>query len=110
MYVACAKIISLEADVANLKKSEAAFKEKYEEAKSHRERVEVELNAQILSKDRDLAGKDVEIAKLKRRLRKAQEGQDAEKQKVESFEILTLRWRRSRPRPSRRHRRLASPL
>ncbi|MFS7936370.1 hypothetical protein Hanom_Chr05g00414791 [Helianthus anomalus] len=40
MYVACAKIISLEAGVANLKKSEAAFKEKYEEEKSHRERVE----------------------------------------------------------------------
>ncbi|KAJ0539255.1 hypothetical protein HanHA300_Chr08g0284271 [Helianthus annuus] len=40
MYAARAKITSLEADVANLKKSEAAFKEKYEEAKSHRERVE----------------------------------------------------------------------
>ncbi|MFS7962470.1 hypothetical protein Hanom_Chr08g00727011 [Helianthus anomalus] len=65
MYVARGKITSLEADVANLKKSEATFKEKYEEAKSHREHVEVEVNAQILSKDKDLAGKDAEIVELK---------------------------------------------
>ncbi|MFS8006296.1 hypothetical protein Hanom_Chr14g01247551 [Helianthus anomalus] len=72
IYADRVKITSLEADVANLKNSEAAFKEKYEEAKSHRERVEVALNAKILSKDRDLAGKDAEIAELKRRLFEAE--------------------------------------
>ncbi|KAM0044002.1 hypothetical protein Hdeb2414_s0010g00348031 [Helianthus debilis subsp. tardiflorus] len=51
----------------------ASFKEKYEEAKSHRERVEVELNAQVLSKDRDLGKKDAEITELNRRLFKVQE-------------------------------------
>ncbi|MFS7987388.1 hypothetical protein Hanom_Chr11g01022091 [Helianthus anomalus] len=39
-------------------RSEADFKAKYKEAKSHRERVEVHLSVQIISKDRDLAGKD----------------------------------------------------
>ncbi|KAF5781624.1 hypothetical protein HanPI659440_Chr11g0417651 [Helianthus annuus] len=87
MYAARAKITNLEAEVQGLKKSKADFKEGYEEARSHRECVEVELNAQILSKDRDLTGKDTEIAELKRRLREAHEGLDAEKQKVESLEI-----------------------
>ncbi|MFS7946247.1 hypothetical protein Hanom_Chr06g00533771 [Helianthus anomalus] len=77
MFVACTKITNLEVEEQRLKKSEADFKERYEEAKSHRERVE----------DRDLAGKDMEIAKLKRRLHEAQEGLDAEKQKTESLEI-----------------------
>ncbi|KAF5778300.1 hypothetical protein HanRHA438_Chr12g0557251 [Helianthus annuus] len=40
MFAARAKITSLEAEVATLKKSEAALKEKYEEANSQRERVE----------------------------------------------------------------------
>ncbi|KAJ0725895.1 hypothetical protein HanPI659440_Chr12g0464081 [Helianthus annuus] len=50
MFAARAKITSLEAEVATLKKSEAALKEKYEEANSQRERDEVDLNARILSK------------------------------------------------------------
>ncbi|MFS7929373.1 hypothetical protein Hanom_Chr04g00331791 [Helianthus anomalus] len=56
MFAACTKITNLEAEVASLK-------DKYEEAKSHRERAE-----------------DAEIAKLKRRLLEAQE-------KNESLEI-----------------------
>ncbi|KAM0044911.1 hypothetical protein Hdeb2414_s0010g00358681 [Helianthus debilis subsp. tardiflorus] len=44
------------------------------------ESVEVDLNALILSNDRDLAGKDAEIAELKRSLFEAQE-------KNESLEI-----------------------
>ncbi|KAF5818871.1 hypothetical protein HanXRQr2_Chr02g0071071 [Helianthus annuus] len=87
MYAARTKITNLEAQVKELKKSEASYKEKYEEAKSHRERVEVDLSPQILRKDRDLAGKDTEIAKLKRQLREAQEGLEAEKQKTESLEV-----------------------
>ncbi|KAM0014046.1 hypothetical protein Hdeb2414_s0039g00735651 [Helianthus debilis subsp. tardiflorus] len=67
MYTAHTKITNLEAEVASLK-------EKYEEAKTDRERAE------ILSKDRDLAGKDAEIAELKRSLFEAQE-------KNESLEI-----------------------
>ncbi|KAJ0779741.1 hypothetical protein HanPI659440_Chr06g0229861 [Helianthus annuus] len=47
MFAARTKITNLEAEVRGLKKSGADFKEKYEEARSHRERVEVELNAQI---------------------------------------------------------------
>ncbi|KAF5771980.1 hypothetical protein HanRHA438_Chr13g0582541 [Helianthus annuus] len=73
MFAAHAKITNLEAEVVSLK-------EKIEEAKSDREHAEVDLNAQILSKDRDLAGKDAEIAELKRRLFEAQE-------KNESLEI-----------------------
>ncbi|MFS7936577.1 hypothetical protein Hanom_Chr05g00417201 [Helianthus anomalus] len=71
MFATRTKIINHEAQVEGLKKSEADFKERYEEAKSHRERVEVDLNAKILSKGRDLAGKEAKIAELKRRLRKA---------------------------------------
>ncbi|MFS7966194.1 hypothetical protein Hanom_Chr09g00771001 [Helianthus anomalus] len=65
-------------------------KDKYEEAKSHQEHVEVlqvELSQQISSKDKDLTGKDVEIAELQRRLREAQENLEAEKQKSDSLEI-----------------------
>ncbi|MFS7945105.1 hypothetical protein Hanom_Chr06g00520061 [Helianthus anomalus] len=80
MFVAHARITNLEADVALLKKSEATLKEKYEEANSPRERVEVDLNARILRKDKDLAEKDAEIIELKRRLLEAQE-------KNESLEI-----------------------
>ncbi|KAM0041292.1 hypothetical protein Hdeb2414_s0011g00364661 [Helianthus debilis subsp. tardiflorus] len=86
MFATRTKIIHLEAQVEGLKKSEADFKERYEEAKSHREHVEVDLNAKILSKDRDLAGKDAKIVELKRRLREAQEGLEAEQQKNESME------------------------
>ncbi|KAF5759197.1 hypothetical protein HanXRQr2_Chr16g0738381 [Helianthus annuus] len=87
MYAARTKITNLEARVEELKKFEAGYKEKYEEAKSWRERIEVDLSAQIISKDRDLAGKDTEIVELKRRLRKAQEVLEAEQQKNESLEI-----------------------
>ncbi|MFS7947863.1 hypothetical protein Hanom_Chr06g00553181 [Helianthus anomalus] len=54
------------------------------------ERVEilqVELSKQIISKDKDLAGKDVEIVELQRRLREVQEGLEAERQKSDSLEI-----------------------
>ncbi|KAJ0832884.1 hypothetical protein HanPSC8_Chr15g0683841 [Helianthus annuus] len=78
------------ARIEELKKSEADHKDKYEEAKSHREHVEVlqvELSQQIISKDKDLAGKDVEIVELQRRLREAHEGLEAKKQKSDSVEI-----------------------
>ncbi|MFS7995854.1 hypothetical protein Hanom_Chr12g01122951 [Helianthus anomalus] len=90
MFSMRTKITNLEARIEELKKSEADYKDKYEEAKSHRERIEgllVDLSAQIISKDRDLTSKDAEIAELKRRLREAQEGLEAEKQKNESMEI-----------------------
>ncbi|KAJ0611799.1 hypothetical protein HanHA300_Chr01g0019841 [Helianthus annuus] len=87
MFATRTKITNLEAHVKELKKSEVGYKEKYEEAKSHRERVEVDLFAQIISKDRDLAGKDAEIVELNRCLREAQEGLEAERQKNESMEI-----------------------
>ncbi|KAJ0754126.1 hypothetical protein HanPI659440_Chr09g0343431 [Helianthus annuus] len=73
MYVACTKITNLEAEVATLKG-------KVEEAQADMERVEVELNARIVNKDKDLAAKDVEIAELKRGLFEAHE-------KSESLEI-----------------------
>ncbi|MFS7912193.1 hypothetical protein Hanom_Chr02g00127031 [Helianthus anomalus] len=73
MFATRTKITNLEAKVSSLKKSEASFKEKYEEANSQRERVEGDLNPRIMSKDRDLAEKDAEIAELNRRLFKAQE-------------------------------------
>ncbi|KAJ0716156.1 hypothetical protein HanPI659440_Chr13g0509581 [Helianthus annuus] len=41
MFVAHTEITNLKARVDSLKKSEADYKEKYEEAKSHRERVKV---------------------------------------------------------------------
>ncbi|MFS7945100.1 hypothetical protein Hanom_Chr06g00519991 [Helianthus anomalus] len=86
LFAARAKITNLEADVALLKKSEATLKEKYEEANSPRECVEVDLNARILSKDKDLAEKDAEIIELKRRLLEAQE-------KNESLEIDLAAWK-----------------
>ncbi|MFS8004452.1 hypothetical protein Hanom_Chr13g01225971 [Helianthus anomalus] len=61
MYAARSKITDLEAENATLKG-------KVEEAQADKERVEVELNARIVNKDKDLAAKDVEIAELKRRL------------------------------------------
>ncbi|KAJ0622909.1 hypothetical protein HanIR_Chr01g0025901 [Helianthus annuus] len=57
----------------------------------------VDLNAQILSKDMDLAGKDAEIAELKRRLFKAQE-------KNESLEIDLAQRRLKRILPKKRAR------
>ncbi|MFS7953663.1 hypothetical protein Hanom_Chr07g00621281 [Helianthus anomalus] len=71
--------------ITNLEAEVASLKDKYEEAKSDRERAE------ILSKDRDLAGKDAEIAELKHKLFEAQEKNDsleidlaAEKVKVDT--------------------------
>ncbi|KAJ0804628.1 hypothetical protein HanPI659440_Chr02g0040211 [Helianthus annuus] len=87
MFAVRTKITNLEARVEELKKSKTDYKDKYEEAKSHRERVEVDLSAQIINKDRDLAGNDTEIAELKRRLHEAQEGLEAEKQENASMEI-----------------------
>ncbi|MFS7987446.1 hypothetical protein Hanom_Chr11g01022781 [Helianthus anomalus] len=66
-------ITKLEAEVATLKGN-------VEKAQPDRERVEVELSARIMNKDKDLAAKDVEIAELKRRLFVAHE-------KSESLEI-----------------------
>ncbi|KAM0044307.1 hypothetical protein Hdeb2414_s0010g00351671 [Helianthus debilis subsp. tardiflorus] len=79
MFAARTEITDLKARVEELKKYEADYKDKYEEAKSHRERVE-----QIISKDKDLAGKDVELL---RRLREVQESLKAERQKSDSIEI-----------------------
>ncbi|MFS7964220.1 hypothetical protein Hanom_Chr08g00747621 [Helianthus anomalus] len=45
------------------------------------------LSQQIITKVKDLAGKDVEIAELKRRLRETQESLEAKKQKSDSMEI-----------------------
>ncbi|MFS7936591.1 hypothetical protein Hanom_Chr05g00417351 [Helianthus anomalus] len=73
MYVACTKITNLEAEIVTLKGM-------VEEAQANKERVEVEVNAQIVNKSKDLAAKDVEIAELKRRLFEAHE-------KSESLEI-----------------------
>ncbi|KAJ0539048.1 hypothetical protein HanHA300_Chr08g0281861 [Helianthus annuus] len=73
MYVARTKITNLEAEIVKLKG-------KVEEAQADRERVEVELNAQIVNKNKDLAAKDVEIMELKCRLFEAHE-------KSESLEI-----------------------
>ncbi|KAM0017748.1 hypothetical protein Hdeb2414_s0027g00691531 [Helianthus debilis subsp. tardiflorus] len=49
--------------------------------------LQVELEQKLIVKDKDLAGKDVEIAELKRRLRESQETLEAEKQKGKSLEI-----------------------
>ncbi|KAJ0796761.1 hypothetical protein HanPI659440_Chr04g0166031 [Helianthus annuus] len=59
MYAARSKITDLEAQIATLKG-------KVEEVEADKGRVETELNAQVASKDKDLAAKDVEIAELKR--------------------------------------------
>ncbi|KAF5803079.1 hypothetical protein HanRHA438_Chr06g0276261 [Helianthus annuus] len=90
MFAACNEIMNLKARIKELKKSEADYKDKYEEAKSHRERVEVlqvELSQQIISNDKDLADKDVEIVELKNRLHEAQENLESERQKSDSLEI-----------------------
>ncbi|KAM0005132.1 hypothetical protein Hdeb2414_s0219g00837451 [Helianthus debilis subsp. tardiflorus] len=73
MYAARSKITDLEAQIATLKK-------KVEDVEADKEHVEVKLKAQVASKDKDLAAKDVEIAELKRRLHEAQD-------KSESLEI-----------------------
>ncbi|KAM0040133.1 hypothetical protein Hdeb2414_s0012g00390211 [Helianthus debilis subsp. tardiflorus] len=73
MYATRLKITNLEAEVATLKG-------KVEKAKAAKERVEVELNARFVNKDKDLAEKDVEIAELKHRLLEAHD-------KSESLEI-----------------------
>ncbi|MFS7986523.1 putative intermediate filament, rod domain, coil 1B [Helianthus anomalus] len=73
MYVARSKITDLEAEIATLKG-------KVEEAQADKERVEDELNAHMVNKDKDLATKDVEIVELKHRLFEAHD-------KNESLEI-----------------------
>ncbi|KAF5816833.1 hypothetical protein HanXRQr2_Chr02g0045931 [Helianthus annuus] len=86
MYAARSKISELEGQVADLKT-------KVENAQAVKEQAEAELKAQISGKDRDLYAKDVEIAKLKRRLREQIERSEsleidleAEKSKVATAE------------------------
>ncbi|KAM0055877.1 hypothetical protein Hdeb2414_s0006g00211241 [Helianthus debilis subsp. tardiflorus] len=57
MYVVCSKITDLEAQVATLKG-------KVEEVEADNEHLEAELKAQVASKDKDLAAKDVEIVEI----------------------------------------------
>ncbi|KAJ0540678.1 hypothetical protein HanRHA438_Chr09g0375801 [Helianthus annuus] len=73
MYVARTKITDLEAQNSTLTK-------KVEDLEADRERVEAELKAQVVSRDKDLHAKDVEIAELKRSLREQND-------KSESLEI-----------------------
>ncbi|KAF5795121.1 hypothetical protein HanRHA438_Chr08g0347381 [Helianthus annuus] len=90
MFAACTKITNLKARVEALTKSETDFKEKYEEARLHQECVEVlevELEQELIDRNKDLACKDVIIAELQRRLRESQETLEAEKQKGDSLEI-----------------------
>ncbi|KAM0066732.1 hypothetical protein Hdeb2414_s0002g00052481 [Helianthus debilis subsp. tardiflorus] len=90
MFAARTNMTNRKARVDSLTKFEADYKERYEEAKSHRVRVEVlqvELSQQLIGKDKDLAGKDVEIAELQHLLHEAQENLEAEKQKNDSLEI-----------------------
>ncbi|MFS7988746.1 hypothetical protein Hanom_Chr11g01038501 [Helianthus anomalus] len=67
MFAARTEITNLKAQVEALTKSDADFKEKYEEAKLHPERVEVlkglqvELSQKLIDKDKDLTCKDVDI-------------------------------------------------
>ncbi|MFS7967036.1 hypothetical protein Hanom_Chr09g00781001 [Helianthus anomalus] len=70
-------IVDLRAQNEELTKSKADLEERYEAAKVHRER---RVEATIFSKDRNMEGKDLEIAEFKRRLRESQE-------KVDSLEI-----------------------
>ncbi|MFS7965396.1 hypothetical protein Hanom_Chr09g00761781 [Helianthus anomalus] len=85
MYVTRTEITNLKAWVETLTKSEVDFKERYEEAKSHREHVEVlqglqvELEQQLIVKDRDMVGKGIEIVELKRCLRESEEALKVEK-------------------------------
>ncbi|MFS7968318.1 hypothetical protein Hanom_Chr09g00796021 [Helianthus anomalus] len=85
MFTARAEITSFKARVEELKKSDPDYKDRYEEAKSHGERVE--LSQQLISKDRDLVGKDVGISELQRHLHEAQESLEVAKQKNDSLEI-----------------------
>ncbi|MFS7944139.1 hypothetical protein Hanom_Chr06g00508571 [Helianthus anomalus] len=67
----------------DLIKSKADFDERYEAAKVHRERAEQnqeELRQQLIPKDKDMVGKDAEIAEFLRRLHESTE-------KVDSLEI-----------------------
>ncbi|MFS7903766.1 putative intermediate filament, rod domain, coil 1B [Helianthus anomalus] len=73
MYAARSKITDLEAQIASLKG-------KVQEVEADKACAEAELKAQVVSRDRDLATKDVEIAELKRRLHEAYD-------KNESLEI-----------------------
>ncbi|MFS8002618.1 hypothetical protein Hanom_Chr13g01204221 [Helianthus anomalus] len=82
IFTARTEITNLKAHVDSLKKSKVDYQEKYKEAKSHRERVEVlqvELSQQLISKDKDLDDKDAEVVELQRRLREAQENLEAKK-------------------------------
>ncbi|MFS7961260.1 putative intermediate filament, rod domain, coil 1B [Helianthus anomalus] len=67
MFAARSKITNLEAQIGILKK-------KVEDVEADKEHVEAELRAQVVSKDKDLHAKDVEIAELKRRLHEQTEG------------------------------------
>ncbi|KAJ0467266.1 hypothetical protein HanIR_Chr14g0683431 [Helianthus annuus] len=62
MDAARAKITELEGQVAELTG-------KVKDGQTAKERIEAELKAQVSSKDKDLAAKDIEIAELKHRLR-----------------------------------------
>ncbi|KAJ0821503.1 hypothetical protein HanPSC8_Chr16g0721001 [Helianthus annuus] len=118
MFASQTEITNLTARVEELTKSKADFEERYEAAKVHRERaeknqvrvasicaeqineierlnnllsVQEELKQQLVSKDRDMAGKDVENAELKHPLRESQGKAEsleidleAEKQKAET--------------------------
>ncbi|KAM0067899.1 hypothetical protein Hdeb2414_s0002g00066781 [Helianthus debilis subsp. tardiflorus] len=87
MFATRAEITNLKARVDSLTKSEADYKEKYEEAKSHREHVEVELSQHLIVKDQELAGKDAEITELMCCLCESQKELEAKKQKSDSLEI-----------------------
>ncbi|MFS8034071.1 hypothetical protein Hanom_Chr17g01576901 [Helianthus anomalus] len=79
MFVARTKITNLEAHVEELKKSELTTKPNMKKP-----------NRTESVKDRELAGKDAEIAELKRRLRKAQEGLEAEKQGMTPWRLICV--------------------
>ncbi|MFS8003739.1 hypothetical protein Hanom_Chr13g01217441 [Helianthus anomalus] len=114
MYSTRTEIANLKAQVEAHTKSKADFEERYEVTKSHRKCAEilqvfivsicakqiteterlnkllivhVELEEQLVSKDRYMVGKDVEIVELKCRLRESEKELEGEKQKAESLEI-----------------------
>ncbi|MFS8010831.1 hypothetical protein Hanom_Chr14g01301621 [Helianthus anomalus] len=72
MFAACAEITNLKARDEGLRKSGADYNQRYEEAKLHRERAEVLEGLQV-ELEQKLIDKDVVIAELQCRLRKAQE-------------------------------------
>ncbi|KAJ0455182.1 putative intermediate filament, rod domain, coil 1B [Helianthus annuus] len=82
MYAARAKITELEGNVAVLTG-------KVEDMQAAKEHAEAELKAQVSSKDRDLAAKDVEIAELKRRLQEQVDKSDVTPRKISSNNVLT---------------------